>query len=145
MVLNQVQVDRIKTDSTLRLLLFCAADPIVHGHPLGMDIAFPHQLEIKVNGEDVKANFKGLKNKPGSTRPADITGFCRTKLANYQNQISVMYALTQKRFYMQVILARKHSVKSLTERIQHGRHISKQRVIGESTCNFLGRFHFIVS
>lgn len=59
------------------------------------DISFPQQLEIKVSGEEVKANFKGLKNKPGSTRPADITAFIK-KQANYVNNIAVTYALTHK-------------------------------------------------
>ena len=133
LVLNQQQVDRLQNDRSLRLMLFCAGEPIMGGSLVGADVTFPHQLEVKVNGEEVKANFKGLKNKPGSTRPADITGFCRTKVPNYQNQISVMYALTSKKFYIQVILVKKHSVMELTERIKRAHVISKQRVINEST------------
>lgn len=60
------------------------------------DIAFPHQSELKVNGGDVKANLRGLKNKPGSTRPVDITDLLRLKIPNYANNIEFTYALTNK-------------------------------------------------
>ena len=75
-------------------MIFAAVD-----QPLGTytraDIAFPSQVEVRINGDEVKANYKGLKNKPGSTRPADITEYVR-KLPNYKNTIAVTYALTQK-------------------------------------------------
>jgi hypothetical protein len=60
------------------------------------DIAFPSQIEVRVNGDEVKANFKGLKNKPGSTRPVDITNLLRITPANYRNNLLITYALTQK-------------------------------------------------
>jgi hypothetical protein len=75
-------------------MIFAAVD-----QPLGTytraDIAFPGQVEVRINGDEVKANYKGLKNKPGSTRPADITEYVR-KLPNYKNTVAVTYALTQK-------------------------------------------------
>ena len=81
----------------MRIMVFCAADS-----PLGpyakVDIAFPHQVELKVNEGDTKANLRGLKNKPGSTRPADITDCIRQK-EKYSNKISLIYALTSKVWY----------------------------------------------
>jgi E3 SUMO-protein ligase PIAS1 len=77
-----------------RIFVFCAGD--LNG---SQDIAFPHQSELKVNGEDVRANLRGLKNKPGSTRPVDITNYLRCKHANYLNQINFTYALTNKVSY----------------------------------------------
>ena len=74
-------------------MIYGASDPI---SPFSkVDIAFPHQVEIKVNLDEVKANLRGLKNKPGSTRPADITHMLR-KRAGYENSMSVTYALTTK-------------------------------------------------
>lgn len=61
-----------------------------------LDITFPSQIEVRINGEEVKANYKGLKNKPGSTRPVDITNFIRTSPANHRSNIVITYALTQK-------------------------------------------------
>lgn len=60
------------------------------------DITFPAQIEVRINGDEVRANYKGLKNKPGSTRPADITDFVRLSPANYRNTLVVTYALTHK-------------------------------------------------
>ncbi|KAH7051057.1 PINIT domain-containing protein [Macrophomina phaseolina] len=123
---------RLKADSSMRVMLFSAADPVLAPYAAA-DIAFPHQLEVRVNGDEVKSNFKGLKNKPGSTRPADITDLVR-KIPNYNNSLQVTYALTQKasgerKFHMVVYLVRKHSVAELSQRISQV--FSKERVINE--------------
>lgn len=75
-------------------MVYCAADMGLSSY-VKADIAFPHQVEIKVNMDDIRANLRGLKNKPGSTRPADITRFIRP-LANYENSVVMTYALTHK-------------------------------------------------
>lgn len=82
---------RCVTEKDMRVLVFCAG-----GNQGPQDIAFPHQSELKVNGGDVKANLRGLKNKPGSTRPVDITDLLRLKIHTYANNIEFTYALTQK-------------------------------------------------
>lgn len=85
---------QLQNDNSYRVMVFCAADTGLN-HFSASDVAFPHQVELKVNLDDVKANLRGLKNKPGSTRPADITSFIRKK-PGYSNQIAFTYALTQK-------------------------------------------------
>lgn len=75
-------------------MVYCAADSGLTQYTKS-DITFPHQVELKANLDDVKANLRGLKNRPGSTRPADITNFIRKK-AGYVNQVAMTYALTQK-------------------------------------------------
>ena len=72
-------------------MVFCAAE---NRGP--QDIAFPHQSEVKVNGGEMKANLRGLKNKPGSTRPVDITKELRLKVPHYTNNVELTYALTSK-------------------------------------------------
>lgn len=94
LVLVQHNVDRLEYDTNLKIMLYCTADTSL-GQYSKLDVAFPNQIEVKVNGSDVKSNFKGLKNRPGSTRPADITDLVRIS-AGYTNQISVTYALTSK-------------------------------------------------
>lgn len=77
-------------DGSYRVMVFCAGDSS------GVqDISFPHQSELRVNGGEVKANLRGLKNKPGSTRPVDITSAVRLR-PNYTNNIDFTYALTTK-------------------------------------------------
>ena len=95
LTLGEPQCARMKTDKSLRLLLFSALEQPLAPYSR-LDIAFPSQIEVKINDEEVKANYKGLKNKPGSTRPADITEFVRFKVGNQRNSINITYALTQK-------------------------------------------------
>jgi E3 SUMO-protein ligase PIAS1 len=94
-ILNSVQMDK-----TLRVMVFgCEYDAPAQGK---REIAFPHQSEIKVNGGDIKANLRGLKNKPGSTRPVDITDALRLRQMTYSNNVEMTYALTQKASGIQV-------------------------------------------
>lgn len=88
------QLAQCITDKSMRVMVFCAME-----NTGVQDIAFPHQSELKVNGGDVKANLRGLKNKPGSTRPVDITDLLRLKIPNYSNTIEFTYALTNKAGY----------------------------------------------
>lgn len=82
---------RCATDPSLRVMVFCAA-----ANSGVQDVAFPHQCELRVNGGEVKANFRGLKNKPGSTRPVDVTDLLRLKPPTYTNSIDFIWALTSK-------------------------------------------------
>lgn len=114
-------------DRKHQIMLYCAADPINTGSRI--DVAFPHQLEVKVNGHEVKANFKGIKNKPGSTRPTNITDFVTKGQTNF---VTITYALTHKRFYLVATLVKKRSVDELVERIQRGGAITRQAVLNDS-------------
>ena len=82
---------RVAGESSLKVLVFCAGEQTGR-----QDVAFPHQSEIKVNGGEVKANLRGLKNKPGSTRPVDITKELRLSPLTYSNNVELTYALTTK-------------------------------------------------
>ncbi|KPM37601.1 hypothetical protein AK830_g8952 [Neonectria ditissima] len=120
-----------------RVMVFCAGDNI------GMqDIAFPHQSELRVNTEDIKANLRGLKNKPGSTRPVDVTNKLRLK-HNYTNNLEFTYALTNKaaailltrgavqKFFLVVNLCKVTTVEELATRISDGKRIPIQSVLQE--------------
>lgn len=85
--------DLLNKDADYRVMVFCACD-VAASTPT--DISFPHQVELKCNTNEVKANLRGLKNKPGSTRPADITSFIKKKIPGYQNVLEMVYALTAK-------------------------------------------------
>ncbi|KAM3508231.1 hypothetical protein MY10362_001291 [Beauveria mimosiformis] len=120
------EVQQCLADTSQKVLLFCAGEAIGN-----QDIEFPHQSEIRVNGSEVKANLRGLKNKPGSTRPVDITDALRLKPPNYLNTIGFTYALTTKKFYMIANLCQVYSVAELVQGISAGRRIPKDSVITE--------------
>lgn len=92
--LDDTLAAKFQNDPNCRAMVFCSADSYDSAWK-PVDIAFPTHAELKVNQEDVKANLKGLKNKPGSTRPADITSFMR-KRAQFPNHVELIYALTNK-------------------------------------------------
>ncbi|KAJ4322298.1 E3 SUMO-protein ligase pli1 [Fusarium piperis] len=104
-------------DTSYRVMVFCAGDCTAM-----QDIAFPHQSELKVNGGEIKANLRGLKNKPGSTRPVDITKALRLR-PHYANNVEFTYALTNKKFYLVLNLCRVTTVDELVTRISTGRRI----------------------
>ncbi|RAH42998.1 Zn-finger transcription factor [Aspergillus brunneoviolaceus CBS 621.78] len=120
---------KLQADPNLRVMVFCAADTGLNQYTKS-DIAFPHQVELKTNLDEVKANLRGLKNKPGTTRPADITNYVRKK-AGYQNTVVLTFALTQKRFFVLVNLVQRHPVDELVTELKRRKTISKEQVLRE--------------
>lgn len=127
--LNAEQCQKIANEGQ-RLLLYCGQSAGMNPYHT-IDVAFPNQIEVKVNSDDVKSNFKGLKNKPGSTKPADVTDKFRTKPAGYDNQVTLTYALTTKRYSYVIYLVRHIKPDMLAARIKNQSVIPKQKVIDE--------------
>ncbi|KAJ5884132.1 uncharacterized protein N7473_011018 [Penicillium subrubescens] len=119
----------LTTDPNLRVMVYCAADSGLKQYTKS-DITFPHQVELKANLDEVKANLRGLKNKPGTTQPADVTPHIRKK-ANYPNTIVMTYALTTKKFFVIANLVRQHPVDELVAQLKSRKIISKEQVIRE--------------
>ncbi|KAL7945736.1 PINIT domain-containing protein [Trichoderma barbatum] len=118
-------VQQCNEDKSYRIMVFCASDDS------GVqDVAFPHQSELRVNGDEIKANLRGLKNKPGSTRPVDITNSLRLR-GNYMNNIEFTYALTNRKYYLIINLCKTTSVPELVATISNRRKISEESVISE--------------
>lgn len=82
----------MRTDSGLRMMLYCGEK---QNHITVSDVAFPAQIEIKVNDQEIKTNTKGIKGKPGSVKPVDITPFLK-KQSDVPSRVQISYALTNK-------------------------------------------------
>jgi E3 SUMO-protein ligase PIAS1 len=94
--LTPQHVEQLTTDKSYRCMVYCATLEPLTGFSRDTDISFPHQVELRVNDSQVTGlNLRGLKNKPGSTRPADITQQL-TKRVDYRNEVSLTYAVTSK-------------------------------------------------
>ncbi|GIK06524.1 SUMO ligase siz1 [Aspergillus viridinutans] len=128
-VLTPTVASRLQADPNLRVMVYCAADSGLNQYTKS-DIAFPHQVELKANLDEVKANLKGLKNKPGTTRPADVTNYIRKK-PGYPNHIVMTYALTQKRFFVLVNLVQRHPIEDLVLELKRRKTITKEQVLRE--------------
>ena len=89
-------LESLRTHSSYRILLFCGE--LVSGQSNApVDIAFPVQIEIRVNDQEVKSNTKGVKNKAGSTKPVDITPFIKKQSGSPSNSISISYLAVKVR------------------------------------------------
>lgn len=129
-VFTQDLATKLQEDPNLRVMVYCAADNGINQFSKS-DISFPHQVELKVNLEEIKGNLlKGLKNRPGTTRPVDVTNYMRKK-AGYSNQIIMTYALTQKKFYLVANLVKRHPVEELVAELKARKTISKEQVLRE--------------
>ena len=91
--LNAEQVNRFILEPNIRVLLYCTAD--INANFVA-DIAFPSQVELRVNDEHFTGNLRGIKKRPGTTRPADITGLLRKNISGQTNLIGITYAATEK-------------------------------------------------
>ncbi|KAL3431670.1 PINIT domain-containing protein [Aspergillus tetrazonus] len=120
---------RLLAEPKLRVMIFCAADSGLNQFTKS-DIAFPHQVELKANLDEVKANLRGLKNKPGTTRPADITNYIRKK-AGYTNHVVMTYALTQKRFFIVANLVECTAIEELVDKLKRRKTITREQVLQE--------------
>lgn len=125
-VANHPILARVASDKTetLRVMVFCAGE--AHGR---QDIAFPHQSEVKVNTGEIRANLRGLKNKPGSTLPVDITKELRLNIPQYVNSVDMTYALTSKKFYFAVAVVQTVPADDLVKKLEVGKKITKAQVI----------------
>jgi len=90
-VVSARYVQQCKIDESYRIMLFSAKGG--HGP---QDISFPQQSDVRVEHCEVKGlNMRGLKNKPGTTRPADLTPACLLRGA-YDKHVEFIYALTSE-------------------------------------------------
>lgn len=127
--LDHVVAQEFQSNSSCRAMVFCAMESFDNQWKPA-EIAFPHHAELRCNQDDVKVNLKGLKNKPGSTRPVDITPFLRKK-AGFPNTVELVYALTNKKYFLVVNKVHKRSIQFLVDDLKRGKYLSKDRVIRE--------------
>ncbi|KAE8448016.1 hypothetical protein EG329_009939 [Mollisiaceae sp. DMI_Dod_QoI] len=97
-------IREILSDESLRVMIFCAAPGNQCSNP--QDVAFPHSSRVIVNGNEIKANLRGIIGKPGSTKPVDVTHELRFHSPFYRNEIELVYEFTKKKFLLAAYLVR---------------------------------------
>ncbi|KAF9962394.1 SUMO ligase siz1 [Mortierella alpina] len=117
---------QLKKDPEFQVMVFCGwADGPSSSQTL---MEFPHVCEIKVNGKVLEANLRGMKNKPGTVSPANITKLCKLEPADY-NKVEFIYANSTKRYYASMHLVKKISVESIVAEIERGKFLSKEKML----------------
>ncbi|AMD22509.1 HHL261Cp [Eremothecium sinecaudum] len=108
--LNEAEKKLLQDSPDTRLYLFCGA--ISHGNRV--HVQFPHPNEIKLNDNLIKDNVRGLKNKVGTAKPADLTKFVRHDKDNY---LQLVYAFTKEDYLVYLYLVTLNSPEKILEGI----------------------------
>ncbi|ONH65324.1 E3 SUMO-protein ligase SIZ1 [Cyberlindnera fabianii] len=87
--LSDNDLHNLKNNRLSKLLLLCGAYDS-YKPTTDVNIEFPSPIEIHFNGTHVKDNVKGIKGKPGTTKPANLTPYVRQK-----NDLNIIYAFSK--------------------------------------------------
>ncbi|KAF8940295.1 SUMO ligase siz1 [Dissophora ornata] len=117
---------QLKKGPEYQLMVFCGWADGPTNTPVLME--FPHVCEIKVNGKLLEANLRGMKNKPGTVSPANITRLCRLETGD-SNKVEFIYANSTKRYYASTHVVKKFSVESIVAEIERGKFLSKEKML----------------
>ncbi|KIP11381.1 hypothetical protein PHLGIDRAFT_114515 [Phlebiopsis gigantea 11061_1 CR5-6] len=96
-------------------------------------IEFPPTCEVRVNGQALTANLKGMKKKPGTAPPPDIGKHVRMS-STASNRIEMVYVNSQnpapaKKYYLIVMLVEVTTVEQLIERLRKGKYKSNNEIV----------------
>jgi PINIT domain len=117
-----------------RLVLFSTqTDRVPYGNCV---IEFPAHAEIRCNGSPVTANLRGIKNKPGTVNPPDITGQA-ILMAAVTNKVDVTLAESRTSYTLVIYLVEKNTVSQLVEKIRKRGFISKESTLNKSILKFV--------
>jgi E3 SUMO-protein ligase PIAS1 len=118
-----------QSTNPFRLVLFCTqTDRVAYGNCV---IEFPGHAEIRCNGTIVSANLRGIKNKPGTINPPDITSHA-ILIQGVANKVDVTFAESKSAYTLTVYLVEKNSVNGLVDKIRKRGFISKESTLNKS-------------
>ncbi|RUS30902.1 PINIT domain-containing protein [Jimgerdemannia flammicorona] len=130
--LNKLRASLNMPDGTrYQLRFFCCwaeTQSYQNGSPApGTLIEYPQICELKVNNTPLSANLRGLKNKPGTVNPPDITPLCR--MDRSVNKVEFVYANTSKRYLAAIQLVKRNTVESIVEKIKSNKFVTREEVL----------------
>ncbi|KAF4572967.1 SUMO ligase siz1 [Pleurotus pulmonarius] len=130
-----------KLKQSYQIRLFCTSSIFYTPQPAAFrtptttalcPIEFPQTCEVRVNGVLLTANLKGLKKKPGTAPPPDISKYLRG--GNLQNNIEMIYVNSQqppaqpKKYYLVALMVGVTSVDQLVDRLKKGKYRSCEEI-----------------
>jgi E3 SUMO-protein ligase PIAS1 len=118
-----------------RLVLFSTQTDRIHFGSCVVE--FPAHAEIRCNGSIVNANLRGIKNKPGTVNPPDVTGQS-ILMQGVTNKIDVTFAETKSSFTLTMYLVEKLTVQQLVEKIQKKGPTAKETTLNKSISRVSG-------
>lgn len=121
----------LESDKKYKLYLLCGeltGTPTTAGEP----IQFPHPNEIRFNNAQVKDNVRGLKNKPGTAKPADLTPYLRP--SPQMNVLEVVYAFTKSEYYIYCYIVEQVTPEELLAEV-----LARPKIIKAATLSYIKR------
>ncbi|KAG0378144.1 SUMO ligase siz1 [Mortierella sp. AD032] len=86
----------LRNNPRYKIMLFCASNEVPSNQCMAME--FPDNSHIYVNNQRMDWSPEGLKNKPGTFSPADITLLCKLQEAA-KNKVELRYSNASKMFH----------------------------------------------
>lgn len=116
-------------DKKVKLYLLCGVSNNSSASTSSALLQFPIPIEIHVNGTHIKENVRGIKGKPGTARPANITEYI---LLNPQtNKIEMAYAGTTESFLLYLYIVETISCEQLIEQVVQQPHLHANSTISD--------------
>ncbi|CCH41279.1 E3 SUMO-protein ligase [Wickerhamomyces ciferrii] len=124
--LSEQDCELLKQSSKFKLFLLCGAYD-KNKPSTDTVVEFPQPLEIHFNGVQIKDNVKGLKNKPGTARPANLTPHISPP--KHQNSLNMVYAFTKTDYLIFCYLIEEVSPDKILQKILSNPHIVKEKTL----------------
>ncbi|ODQ66417.1 hypothetical protein NADFUDRAFT_50338 [Nadsonia fulvescens var. elongata DSM 6958] len=84
-------------------------------------VSFPLTTEVHLNSNLVQANFRGIKNKPGTTKPANLSP--HININGEVNRLHISFGHVKQEFAFSICLVKLYSIDALVERVRAHPHI----------------------
>lgn len=81
----------LASNPNMKLVILCGEQQNLSPSSTDVPLTFPIPVEIHVNDKQVTKNFRGIKNKPGTAKPADITNMIKK---DGLNKVQLVYTKT---------------------------------------------------
>ncbi|GEQ72175.1 hypothetical protein JCM33374_g5861 [Metschnikowia sp. JCM 33374] len=127
-------IELLRSSDRMRVFLFSCAESTPD--PKNAILSFP-PIEIYVDGTLTKQNVRGIKGKPGTARPADLTPYI--KQMDKPFSIKLVYSDAAERFIIDAYIAEVYTPETIMASVANKPHISlassKQAIIEENERN----------
>lgn len=92
-------------------------------------IEFPIPVELHVNGTLIKDNIRGIKGKPGTSKPGNLTPYIVSP--PHLNKVEMAYAGTKDSYLLYIYIVSVIKPESLLKDVLNLPHISREATISE--------------
>ncbi|KAH3682548.1 hypothetical protein WICPIJ_006484 [Wickerhamomyces pijperi] len=122
-------IQQLKDNPKTKLFLLCGQFSQGSDNS-DVNVEFPMPLEISFNGNQIQDNVKGLKNKPGTAKTADLTPYIKA-LPTDENFLEMVYAFTNVEYLYFCYIVHTNSPEDILGQILANPHIPTETTMSE--------------